>query len=83
MCICICCKQKVLNVGMWNVGGEDGEAVRWVSAALALSYILVRFPYDSPSPEIDPVILYSRTILEKQNQNRNWRVLSTFLPRYF
>lgn len=41
---------------MWNVGGEDGECVRWVSAALALSYIIVRFPYD-PSLEIDPQIL--------------------------
>ena len=48
-------QQKVLNRGMWNVGGEDGEGVRWVSAALALSYILVRYPYD-PLSKIDPQI---------------------------
>lgn len=49
------CNHKVLNGGMWNVGGEDGEGVRWVSAALALSYILVRYPYD-PLSKIDPQI---------------------------
>jgi len=39
-------KKKVLNFGMWNVGGEDGESVRWVSAAFGSFITLVRFPYD-------------------------------------